>query len=125
MQEENKESTDFFSSYNGLGRPALAWGVPVFIFITMFFLIISTFFIGIILGFGFFSILIPMILFTVIFFIKIKCESNNRAIEIIKINIYGFLLRLKSGGKILTLTSNKYSRKERIKNVRKFIKKNN
>lgn len=117
------EKTNKYTTFNGLGRPALAWGVPVMVLISFIFAVIFTLFLGFIIGWGVFSFIIPFILLSILFFLKIKCETNDKAIDIMKLDLMGLFLMIKSGGGIISLTANQYSKKEKEKNVKEFIKK--
>jgi type IV secretion system protein VirB3 len=122
LEEQEPEK---YISYNGLGRSPVLWGIPY-----MWFLFIGA---GSMLGgmlcgakFGPLGWLFAMLSIPVLLFIKMISETDDRAVNILLIEMKWVLIKFFSGsshyfGGTLTIAPTTYGR--RIKNVKRYFKK--
>lgn len=113
-----------YASYNALARKALIFGIPIVTLVIFICLIMVTGFGGVVLFGAAKGAIIPLMLCLVLFVIKIKCESDSRAMEALWFDIKGALYRLRCGSKVLSFTSTDDSPTRRKANVREWFKNN-
>ncbi len=102
IHDELKE--DAYLTYNGLNRPALVAGVPLMILLfTGLFAVLAGF--PAIYFFKLKGLIIPAGCFLFLFMVKLVCEDDPNALRIIRLNIMGFLLKVKHNDLILGYSS--------------------
>lgn len=123
MQPDDEIQPVEYISYNGLGRSPVIWGVPY-----MFILFVGSgaMLCGMLCGlfFGPLGWLVGLIAVPVLIFVKIISATDDKAINILMIEIKWILLKLISGsakyfGGLLTLAPTTYGR--RRKNVKRYF----
>lgn len=104
-----------FSSYSGLDRPAMLFGIPMPIVIGLLLLSIVIYFLGTHF-FGVFGFLFIFVLFPIALFIRQICSKDNRAINILFIEFkYTSKRRFyKEFGNTLTFLPNRYLKNEKV-----------
>ncbi|HHW4679522.1 MAG TPA: VirB3 family type IV secretion system protein [Xylella sp.] len=123
MTEE--QPPEEYISYNGLGRSPMIWGIPYMAGLTIMSvsllggLLLGTFVGG--MGWLFSLIGVPMALF-----VKIICTNDDKAIQILKLEVKWSMLKVISGnaryhGGTMTMAPITYGRK--LKNVKRYFKK--
>ena len=91
MENKEHELNDGYISYNGLNRPPLIMGIPIMSLIAI---LSSMFFIAFPLFFyvnTFVGLTVVAILLLALLAIKVMCEDDARAMEVVKVKIKGFL----------------------------------
>lgn len=116
MQEKQE-----YLSYNVLARKALMFGVPVITFLILLFLIVASFFAGIVL-FGAAGLIAPLFLTALLFGIRLVCMDDSRAMESVMWNVRGALSRLRCQSSVVSFTSTNDTPTKRKDHVRQFIK---
>ena len=81
------------ASYNVLARKSLIGGVPIITLVVFLFLILVTGFLGGVM-IGAYGLIIPLILICVLFWIRIQCMDNSRAMESLWWDFKGWITRL-------------------------------
>ncbi len=123
MQTDDEVKPVEYLSYNGLGRSPVIWGVPY-----MFILFVGSgaLLFGMLCGlmFGPLGWLTGLIALPVLIFVKIISATDDKAINILMIEIKWMLLKVLSGtakffGGLLTLAPTTYGR--RRKNVKRYF----
>lgn len=123
MQPEDETKPIEYISYNGLGRSPVIWGVPY-----MFILFVGSgaMLVGMFCGmvFGPLGWLVGLVALPVLIFVKIISGTDDKAINILMIEIKWMLLKIFSGtakyfGGLLTLAPTTYGR--RRKNVKRYF----
>lgn len=110
-----------FPSFNGLNRPAMMFGVPmVAALFTLIFMIITAF-LGVMLGAGKYSLILPFFGFCYLIFLKIICADDPNALAIVQYRLQARLLKISQGNPVIYLTSN--STKRDLYNARRQFKK--
>lgn len=110
-----------FPSFNGLNRPAMMYGVPmVAALFTLIFMVVTAF-VGSLLGFGAYSLILPAFGAIYLLFLKIICEDDPNALAIVKWRVKARLLKMSQGNAVIYLTSN--SQKRDLYNARRQFKK--
>lgn len=98
-QEEIK-----YLTYNGMSRKPTFWGIPLIPFITLFFPLIMSLLIGIRI-FGLIKgLIIPLILASILIFIKIKCTNDSNALVRLFWVYRGIIYRFFSGSIIVSFS---------------------
>lgn len=119
MNEKQK-----YASYNVMARKGLIFGIPIITLVIFACLIMLTGFGGM-LTFGVKALVIPLILVFILFGIKIKCESDSRAMEAVWWDIKGGFYRLRCRSSVISFTSSPvHSISRRHKNVIEWVKNN-
>ncbi|MCD8459780.1 VirB3 family type IV secretion system protein (plasmid) [Xylella taiwanensis] len=114
-----------YISYNGLGRSPMIWGIPYMVGLVIMSLsllggvLIGTFVGGV--GWLFSLIGVPMALF-----VKIICTNDDKAIQILKLEVKWTILKALCGnakyhGGTMAIAPITYGRK--LKNVKRYFKK--
>lgn len=113
MNEIDNELEDVvFPSFNGLNRPAMAFGIPMVIGIFTALFIILSFFGGLYFSLGFYSLFLPSLGVIFLVFLKVICEDDPNALAFIKWRFRAILIRLFQGNAIIYLTSNDLNRRK-------------
>lgn len=116
--------TQEYASYNVLARKPLIGGVPIIMLLVFLCLILITGGAGILLfGLGV-GLVIPTILSTLLFCIRIMCMDNSRAMGGVWWDIKGALTRVICQSTVTSFTSTNDSQKWRRENVREWFKNN-
>jgi type IV secretion system protein VirB3 len=105
-----KQEEPTFSTVKGLGYVSMFMGIPLgilLIFLTIG--IISGFILYILIGTW--GLLSPLSCFIIILFIRILCETDNKALEILKWKTKGYLWRIHYKSMILIISPNKQKSK--------------
>lgn len=94
MSESNKPTQ--YNSYRGLGFTAMMGGIPLFFALGLMSCIVFAMFFMII---GIPVIAVLLVIFAIAGFLSMRlaCENNNKAPQLIKIKLKGFLSMLKLG----------------------------
>ena len=118
MSDEQK-----YASYNALARKALVMGIPIITLLIFASLMMGTGFGGVML-FGLKGLITPLALCIVLLFIKVKCESDSRAMESVFWDIKGALYRLRCKASVISFNSLDNTPKRRKGHVREWFKNN-
>ena len=102
ISDEEKEK---YLSYNSLSRNPLMFGVPLLVLISMLLLILITGILGALL-LGVYGLFAPIILVCVLFYIRMECKEDSRAIDWMIWDIKGWLDKKKCGSEVISITSN-------------------
>ena len=113
-----------YASYNVLARKPLIAGVPIIMLLVFLCLILITGGAGILMFGPRVGLIIPTILSVLLFFIRIRCMDNSRAMDEIWWDIRGGLTRLICQSSVASFTSTNDSQKRRRENVRDWLKNN-
>lgn len=114
-------SEEEFPSFNGMNRPAMTYGVPMVLGIFTVLFIILSFFGGIYLKLGYFSLALPTCGLFFLIFIKIICEDDPNALAFIKWRIKAIITIFK-GNQVIHLSSNGCSSRKVYNANRQFKK---
>ena len=107
MDEKSK-----YASYNGLNRVALVMGIPLMPFLFGAFLSVFLGFPALMMW-GIVGILIPAVVFLGLFILKLLCEDDPNAIDVIRWKIKGYFLRVRLGGKVMSFHSLRDNKEEK------------
>jgi hypothetical protein len=114
----------YYAAYGGLGRVALMWGVPLLPFLMLFFLAIFGFVVGFFL-FGFlYGLLSASVFGGAMFFMKVLCENDDRAVERWKWKARGLVHFIRARKMIVMVGVDIANQDTREKNVYQFFKEN-
>ena len=119
--EENK---DEYLTYNVLARKPLIWGVPVITLVTFLCLMLLTGFAGIATLGIMKGMIFPTLLALILFFIRLVCIDNSRAMESLWWDIKGTLFRLRCQSSVVSFTSTDNSLKKRKEHIIEWFKNN-
>ncbi|VVN22297.1 hypothetical protein PS623_04353 [Pseudomonas fluorescens] len=116
---EGKEEP-VYATYKGLGYVSMFMGVPLYPLLILF---------GVgtmgglilLLTVGAWGLLCPLLCGAILMFLKVLCESDNKAMERAKWSWKSWQLRLRHGSKILVVSPNKSRSKD--EHVRTCLKK--
>lgn len=123
MQTEDEVKPEEYISYNGLGRSPVIWGIPY-----MFILFVGSgaLLFGMLCGlmFGPLGWLVALVALPVLIFVKIISATDDKAVDILIIEMKWMLLKTFSGtakffGGLLTLAPTTYGRRRR--NVKRYF----
>ena len=115
MEEKTK-----YASYNGLNRVALVMGIPLMPFLIGAFLAVFLGFPALMMW-GVVGILIPAVIFLGLFVLKLLCEDDPNAIDVIQWKIKGYFLKFRIGGKIMSFHSLRDNKEEK-KDAKQYLK---
>ena len=115
---------DEYLTYNVLARKPLIWGVPVITLVALLCLMLLTGFAGVATLGMTKGLIFPALLTILLFFIRIVCIDNSRAMESLWWDIKGTLFRLRCQSSIVSFTSTDDSIKKRRQNVIEWFKNN-
>lgn len=110
-----------FPTFNGMNRPAMMFGVPMVAALLTLMFIIFTGFGGVFLNWGFYSLILPAIGLSYLFFLKVICEDDPNALSFVRWRAKAVLLKQSQGNPVIYLTSE--SQKRDTYNARRFFKK--
>ena len=112
------------ASFNGLSRPALMIGVPIIPAVILMLSAVASLVVGMMISAGLFSLILPILIIILFLYLKVQCEMSASAIDLIILNIRARMMRIKShNSSVIALSANKYTNKERMKNVQEYFKK--
>lgn len=112
-----------YCTYNGLARSALVFGIPIPALIACLLLALVTGFLGFsILGLK--GLVFPVLVLGVIFVLRIKCQKDSRALEVLKWDFLGLLIRVINKSKVISFGSIEPNGKRRKKDVAEWFKNN-
>lgn len=118
------KETQEYASYNVLARKPLIAGVPIITLLVFLCLMLVTGAGGIfLLGVGG-GLIAPTLLAVMLFFIRIKCMDNSRAMSGVWWDVKGALSRIICHSIVTSFTSANDSATRRKQNVRDWIKNN-
>lgn len=112
--------TQNYASYNALSRKALIWGIPIIPLVLFLCLILTTAFVGGFL-FGIYGLIIPLFLICVLFWIRIQCLEDSRAMESVWWDFKGWITRVQCRSTITSLTSTDASIKKQREVIREWF----
>ncbi len=119
MDEKQK-----YASYNVMARKGLIFGIPIITLVIFMCLIMLTGFGGVMM-LGVKALVIPLILLVILFGVKVKCESDSRAMEAVWWDIKGGFYRLRCRSSVTSFTSSPvHTIARRQKNVVEWVKNN-
>ncbi|UJF17257.1 conjugal transfer protein traD [Vibrio sp. SS-MA-C1-2] len=102
-----------YASYNVLARKALIAGVPILTLLTFLCFMLITGFGGMML-FGFAKgLIIPSLLAMLLFFIRIKCIDDSRAMEGLKWDINSLFYRMLCRSSVISFSATDETNKQR------------
>ena len=120
-----REPLQKYASYNVLARKALMAGVPVITLIIIITLILFTGVIGILTMGLIKGVITPLLLCALLFYIRVKCIDDSRAMEGVMWDLKGALSRLKCRSNVTSFTSIDESDKKRRSQINEFYQLNN
>lgn len=114
------EETQKYASYNVLSRNALIFGIPIITLVIFLCLMLATAFIG---GsfFGIYGLIVPLLLGCCLFWVKIECQNNSRAMESLWWDFKGWITRVKCRSSITSFTSTNDTLKKRKEKIREWF----
>lgn len=118
--DKNSEDDSEYVSYNGMNRPALFMGVPLMPMLFGCFLMVFGGFAGLLMWGGY-GLIFPAVVFLCLFVLKLICEDDPNAMEIMTWRLKGAFLRLKQGSDVLVFVSG--DEKSRESHAKRFFKK--
>lgn len=101
----NDNEQTLYASYNSLSRYPLMLGVPVEVLAIMMLTTIISGFVGV-AAFGFYGIILPILLIFCLLLIRGKCADDSRAVAWMQWDLKGWLDRLKCSNNVTSFTSN-------------------
>lgn len=107
---DNEEDT--FPSFNGMNRPAMAFGIPMVTGIFTALFIILSFFGGLSLNLGFYSLFLPLLGVVFLIFLKVISEDDPNALAFIKWRFRAIFIKIFQGNAVIYLTSNDLNRRK-------------
>lgn len=111
-----------YATYNGMNRPALVMGMPIFFVLGMMIVAVLILF-TVFPNYGMFPTIIIMgFLGLICFVVKLVCENDPNAIGVIKWRLRGFLLRAKAKKGILSFDSRRDKKNEEYE-YKQFLQK--
>ena len=111
-----------YASYNVLARKPLLGGVPIITLVIFLCLILVSAFGGVLL-FGFAKgLIVPIILCTILFTIRIKCMDDSRAVDAFAWDMKGVITRIICRSSVTSYTSTDDSPKRRKEKISDWYK---
>lgn len=107
-----------YATYNGMGREALAWGIPVVPFaFSLLYLLISGF--GGMLFFGPTGALFGLTGIALLLYLRGICETDSRAIRLRVLMFRRLLLSINAGSRTILLTP--LTHRRRYRSIERFL----
>ncbi|ENE6639020.1 VirB3 family type IV secretion system protein [Salmonella enterica] len=101
-----------YATYNGMGREALAWGIPVVPFaFCLLYLLVSGFGGAVIFGPWGASLVLPGL--ALMFYLRAICETDSRAIRLRVLLFKRLLVSIRTGSITILITPLIYQRRRR------------
>ncbi|ENO8530929.1 VirB3 family type IV secretion system protein [Escherichia coli] len=91
MNEDDKSQ---YATYNGLNRPAMVMGVPLLLLLAVGFIAVFCGFAAIYFWGGV-GLIIPALCFLFLFIVRLFCDSDPNALRVLRLQLKGFMLKLK------------------------------
>ncbi|MGR2997563.1 conjugal transfer protein traD [Vibrio vulnificus] len=88
-----------------MSRNPLMFGVPLLVLVFLLLLIFITGIVGV-KFIGVYGLSFPMLLICLLYFIRMECQEDSRAIDWLMWDIKGWLDKLKCGSDVISITSN-------------------
>ena len=95
-----------YATYKGLGYVSMFMGVPLMALLILFAIGIAGGFLFCMM-FGWLGLLCPAICGVALLFLKVLCETDNKAVERMKWQLRSWKMRLSKASTILTVSPNK------------------
>lgn len=123
MDENQEQPPVEYISYNGLGRSPMIWGIP---YMAGLAIVSGSLLVGMLLGthVGDFGWLFTLIAIPLLIFIKILCTNDDKAINVLMLELKWTLIKKLSGnsaihGGTLAIAPTSYGRKQ--KHVKRYF----
>lgn len=92
MQQPKEK--DQYATYNGLNRPAMAMGIPLMLLLLLGFIGVFGTFLCLFM-FGAKGFVFTAFIFLVTFALKLICEKDPNALDVVKMNMKGWFINLR------------------------------
>lgn len=102
--KEGKEELPY-AAFKGFGYNSMYMGVPLGPLLILFgAAVVGSFILAFLVGF--FALLWPIICGLILMFLKVLCETDNKAMEVARLKFKAWMLRLRKGSRVLTVSPN-------------------